>query len=116
MTTKPYLFSQLCSSMELAIQTTKTKSRLAILESILHDSEHSDGETLKDTVDVLSGMVRLAISYELDLQCRGREDCSEYLRSNHEAISKHVLFSRILRCFLSLCGAEGNSGSKSCSL
>ena len=44
--------------MEVAIQTTKTKSRLTILDSIFQESELSQENDLKDTVDVLSGTVR----------------------------------------------------------
>ena len=53
--------------MELAIQTTKTKSRLTILDSIFQETESTQGDDLKDTVDVLSGTVQFRLISHLDL-------------------------------------------------
>mgnify|MGYP006987514384 CR=1 FL=1 len=52
--TKPYRFSQLCSAIAATMQLSELKKRVEILNSVF---EESGNDSLKPTVEVLSGIV-----------------------------------------------------------
>lgn len=52
--TNPYRFSQLCSAIAATMQLSELKKRVEILNSVF---EESGNDSLKPTVEVLSGIV-----------------------------------------------------------
>ena len=54
---RPYFFGQLCSSLKEAMGNARLTSRLDILDSIIRDADSTNDNTLKHSVEVLSGKV-----------------------------------------------------------
>ena len=59
-TSSPYLFSSLCSSIAKANSITLLKEKVNILTNIIHDANENGLETVKNTIQLLSGKVSLS--------------------------------------------------------
>lgn len=56
-TSSPFLFSSLCNSIAKASSTTLLKEKVNILNGIIHEANESGLDTVKNTVQLLSGKV-----------------------------------------------------------